>query len=716
MPPGALRDGVVELEQIRVMLCEAERIAAMPGQFPGSAMLNLSMQDDTYSDKSIADLERRSSSRRRVLEFQAVLSTYEFYMMSNVYDILSMKQAALERIRSLCDGNDVAAVEKTDDEIVRALVRLSQTQFKGIPDDDADPFREHVIAERRVHNVKPCVNVLALRDSQTVDIPALQFWADADVNAKSIRVAAERTAEQVAASYSMVESLIATHHEWLNLVDRLSDAIDGIRKLVEWTATAADIPEMNHDYVLSLKLVWDCGRDHKSLARYAAIAHDVFQVAGWRLSALTDRINYVFPPDISCGLLADGSNGAEESKKKRRNKKKRKKHRQQGTAPRPPVNATDDEPREAVSSIPAASSGLVSPLPQQQTSANGNATTRAEADLPASFPPAETVPLTASEDSCTVVLQQEINATGEPDAVPAIDEPRTMEDGTVLAAFPCAVEVQAENSSAPDTTTPASSEPLRPDKDVVTLGTVCVATPGANLDHHQYQVIRVPEGYLQRPVIFYTVPMPGSYSDTFLGNELLSFVRNTDAQLSIDNVIRDRIRKQVEAHVAACCRQCSLVVSGSTAAGLNLYAPMSNLDLVIVNADPVVLPYRGLETLAAVITSQDAMFFNVFIIANGDGPVLELRVRHHAAIVVHVTWNAPQVSTALAFAMNAQYQYPMFRPLLLYLKYFLFMHGLKFPSTGGLFPALLQTLVLVHLRVCTGTIDLEICDSNPVVP
>ncbi|CEO94658.1 PAP-associated domain-containing protein [Plasmodiophora brassicae] len=274
-----------------------------------------------------------------------------------------------------------------------------------------------------------------------------------------------------------------------------------------------------------------------------------------------------------------------------------------------------------------------------------------------------------------------------------------MEDGTVLAAFPCAVEVQAENSSAPDTTTPASSEPLRPDKDVVTLGTVCVATPGANLDHHQYQVIRVPEGYLQRPVIFYTVPMPGSYSDTFLGNELLSFVRNTDAQLSIDNVIRDRIRKQVEAHVAACCRQCSLVVSGSTAAGLNLYAPMSNLDLVIVNADPVVLPYRGLETLAAVITSQDAMFFNVFIIANGDGPVLELRVRHHAAIVVHVTWNAPQVSTALAFAMNAQYQYPMFRPLLLYLKYFLFMHGLKFPSTGGLFPALLQTLVLVHLRL-----------------
>ncbi|CEO94217.1 hypothetical protein PBRA_000002 [Plasmodiophora brassicae] len=133
---------------------------------------------------------------------------------------------------------------------------------------------------------------------------------------------------------------------------------------------------------------------------------------------------------------------------------------------------------------------------------------------------------------------------------------------------------------------------------------------------------------------------------------------------------------------------------GSAPAGLHLAAPISDVDVVVANVSDT---GAGLVRLFEHL-KRDPAFCDVVHIARASTPVVKMTLTG-TTLSVDVAWNAPFVAESRAFVLASSRRHRMFAPLVMYLKYYLYMHGLGTPFYGGVGSFLLYVLVRSHLQV-----------------
>ncbi|CEO98217.1 hypothetical protein PBRA_006331 [Plasmodiophora brassicae] len=198
---------------------------------------------------------------------------------------------------------------------------------------------------------------------------------------------------------------------------------------------------------------------------------------------------------------------------------------------------------------------------------------------------------------------------------------------------------------------------------------------------------------------------------TLPANEMTSLDRAQDFQMTLDlrdvtaafeeNRRRDNGRhhygfRAVEHAVHRLFPNVSdVIVSGSVVYGLHLPAPISDLDLVVHHStldvsDGLLQLFRRIQ--------QDPTFSSVDYIPMASTPIIKATVAN-SSVNIDVAWNAADVERTRQFIYYTLIKFPLFKPITMYMKYYLHMHGLGNPYYGGIGSFHLYLLVLYHLQV-----------------
>ena len=152
-----------------------------------------------------------------------------------------------------------------------------------------------------------------------------------------------------------------------------------------------------------------------------------------------------------------------------------------------------------------------------------------------------------------------------------------------------------------------------------------------------------------------------------------------------------------------------------------LYLPNSDIDIVILN----VISSKALMSLAHAL-AESGMASSIEVIAQARIPIIkyadaETNIRiDFSFATTHTTTNGSSTSSsstssgikAAEFINNCQNEYPNLRPLILFLKYFLYIRNLHETYTGGIGSYLLQLMILSFLQLHpphTNDINLGLC-------
>ncbi|XXQ35225.1 PAP-associated domain-containing protein [Plasmodiophora brassicae] len=134
--------------------------------------------------------------------------------------------------------------------------------------------------------------------------------------------------------------------------------------------------------------------------------------------------------------------------------------------------------------------------------------------------------------------------------------------------------------------------------------------------------------------------------------------------------------------------------AGSGPVGLHLAAPISDLDVVVLDGSD---GRGGLARLYEHLT-RDSAFSDVVYLSRASTPVVKMTLSG-TMLSVDITWNAPYVAESLIFLLESIREHAMFVPIVMYVKYYLYMYGLGTPYHGGVGSFLLYLLVKSHLQV-----------------
>ncbi|XXQ30276.1 PAP-associated domain-containing protein [Plasmodiophora brassicae] len=187
---------------------------------------------------------------------------------------------------------------------------------------------------------------------------------------------------------------------------------------------------------------------------------------------------------------------------------------------------------------------------------------------------------------------------------------------------------------------------------------------------------------------------PPPMGDPYFDADVLGFLDWVNGACNAYDPIRDVVRRQIE-------RIVQVEFPGSTVAPMllpvdELYkqALFTGLDLTIVNSG---LQSEGLQYLKALrervnrlpsVSSSISLVllpFPKLIFKLRDGPLL-----------VTLSWNVFQPNM---FATEAIIRYPLLKPVMLYVWYFLVRHGFHDVTQGGVDWQLLQVMVVSHIQM-----------------
>lgn len=195
--------------------------------------------------------------------------------------------------------------------------------------------------------------------------------------------------------------------------------------------------------------------------------------------------------------------------------------------------------------------------------------------------------------------------------------------------------------------------------------------------------------------------------DARLSQELWRFTARVDVDRKRDVFHHEQIPLIVESAVRYLFPMATVQKAGSVVFGLNSPAPISDLDLV-VNC-PQVDASTGLKQLFDNIRRNPA-FSSMKYIPRASTPIIKATFAN-SYVEVDIAWNAANDDTCnlINAAVDA---FPLFKPVTMYLKYYLYMHGLGDSYRGGLKSFPLYLLVIFHLQVSCNVLWFPICHSE----
>ncbi|CEO98216.1 PAP-associated domain-containing protein [Plasmodiophora brassicae] len=182
--------------------------------------------------------------------------------------------------------------------------------------------------------------------------------------------------------------------------------------------------------------------------------------------------------------------------------------------------------------------------------------------------------------------------------------------------------------------------------------------------------------------------------DFQLTADLLGFVASSKKDRQSDSVYHRQGYRAVKQAVRLLFPGGTVRLTGSIASGLHLPAPASDLDIVVRH--PTVHWSIGLLQLFVSIRGNPSLS-SVKYIPTASTPIIKATIAN-ASVNVDITWNVANVDESRHFIMSAMNQYPLFKPLTMYMKHYLYMYGLGNPYYGGLGSFPLYLLVIFHLQ------------------
>ncbi|XXQ32093.1 PAP-associated domain-containing protein [Plasmodiophora brassicae] len=141
--------------------------------------------------------------------------------------------------------------------------------------------------------------------------------------------------------------------------------------------------------------------------------------------------------------------------------------------------------------------------------------------------------------------------------------------------------------------------------------------------------------------------------------------------------------------------QRTVTIAGSVAVGLHLRAPISDLDLVVRH--PTMDASEGLRRLSDSMRGNPA-FSSVTFFPVASTPIVKATLAD-SSLTIDIVWNVANVDESLSLVRDALTTFPLFKPIVLYMKHYLYVHDLGHPYRGGLGSFPLYLLVIFHLQV-----------------
>ncbi|XXQ35224.1 PAP-associated domain-containing protein [Plasmodiophora brassicae] len=637
------RDAIILLEEARIMVCEGEMLLAY-----------------AESNGSVSDIGR--TTRFPVADLPALSST--FGRVRDIHPSVAVTSGDLAA--NYNDGIECAT-------IVERALRLHSGNLDTIRRNEAE--RDAIMKKTALlsHDVAySAVAAANVRDGKFVDPGALRFWTCADVPPRDIVDAAETLQEQVGLDLRVLDAIKARNEFMMSNFTGLSvyfklvaDAL-GVPCVLDDVRFGGDRPATrSYHWARDLrKFAIDTRREHAEHVHGCRLALGVIERARTRLVEACTRIKqirYILGDPttrILDDLAANDTNARTPSRKPKRKKGNRKKQQPDATDDGDDTrNAGDDRPSDAGADDPS------------------------------------TMPTVSDHDSLSATLPVPSNAGA----------------GTIIAGQPSSSSHQCPPApSASGSALVSCSPPI--ETEVVAPAPVALAVRGRQSADDVARV-RCRDGHRGgRGTSMDPVPrqqdvaIPGPLDiigaqrrsqDMQLDVDLDDFVARTTILQTNDAVYRQRALYLLTRAVGLVFPRAIVLEAGSGPVGLHLYAPISDLDVVIVDQSDA---DTGLSRLYGYLTSDVPAFCNVVHLARASTPVLKMALSG-TMLSVDVTWNAPYAAESHEFLLAAIRGHTMFKPIVMYVKYYLFMYGLGTPYYGGVGSYLLYLLVLFHIQV-----------------
>eukprot|EP00300_Choanocystis_sp_HF-7_P014413 c18683_g1_i10.p1 GENE.c18683_g1_i10~~c18683_g1_i10.p1 ORF type:complete len:464 (+),score=83.80 c18683_g1_i10:1089-2480(+) len=160
---------------------------------------------------------------------------------------------------------------------------------------------------------------------------------------------------------------------------------------------------------------------------------------------------------------------------------------------------------------------------------------------------------------------------------------------------------------------------------------------------------------------------------------------------------RSELVASIDKLVRALWPQATIRLFGSFDTALHL--PLSDLDIVVFNADPNRNSKQPMFKLARALRAQ-AFTTNLQVIAHARVPIIKLTDKH-SHIDVDISFEQNSGLSSSVYVKNALRKWPELKPLVLTMKYFLKLRNLNEPFTGGVGSYALVMLALSHLQMST---------------
>lgn len=666
-----MRDAVALLEQARVTLCEAET---------GEGKARRSVHTG-FSQQPVQSLFANARKYHRIANY--------------THNIAFVRSIATDTLKKLTTGHNL--INDTITEQCRHLMPdVDRIQSAGrsalqLVEDFSDFDRSNM------------TNAIGIRDAQFEDMPALLFWNATDLTWAPISSAAERIQRQADLDRYVIDIVL----QWNVLLRKILYAFDAVidlllSALAKATATW-DSCKHEEEAVWSFRFASKLSDDMRHLITKTRsmldVAIDSLNLAYEYLTqthTICDKIRYI-------RNLVDPSPDppTEETITPATKTKTKKKKRKGASKPMPRPNET------VVCSQGNASVPRVTEPPAFVTKDTGAGTSTIEDHLPAT-------PSCSGTSSNDAKLEDKSVSVAETDlGSQTADESPLGNDAS--GGSHTADESRLGNGTSGDESC---------------TGDLIVAPKASNVVASR--IVSKPDAARRPPSSSFTTlrwptMQPVRHVD-LLDRLTLQRRWSADSDVAAEDVAEQDMlthdlrefftlavlgRRQDEAHhnlgygailqaVGQLFPSAAVKLAGSIDYGLHLPAPVSDLDLVIQH--PTLSTEAGLQILYLCIRA-DRRFSSVNYIPTASTPVIKATVVN-SLVNIDITWNVANVDEVRNLISTAVAQYPFFMPITLYLKHYLYMHGLGTPYHGGLGAFPLYLLVIFHHQVRRGIMGL----------
>ncbi|XXQ30280.1 PAP-associated domain-containing protein [Plasmodiophora brassicae] len=655
-----IREAVFRLEQARSSLSGAERIILSVGQSFGNDLLRIPEAPDLLG---VCHQPNRPN-------FEAVFRDFEQRLITGTVSLMESIASTYYWIHLLADqnaNNTQCADERPQRRQQRiyqdVVSQLTSTIRSWAPDNDQVKVLQSMLQSNRIPNV------FAMRDANYVVLPVQHFWNVTRVQIDDLLDAVSETRRQIAASRVLLKhlssDLIVLHEVYKSTLD-LSLQSYNLTWTVLMEATCLWPDSVNKTVVHGVLTDLGANIDRWRLQRdQVAYMATLYADAFLDLDNARDHVE-------ECRYLANlDSLLADEPVKSGKRPSRKKQLKRQRSVPQLPA-PRDSEPAPAGSQL---------------------ALTRSfnpgEHDVPLTAtvqPTVDEAPVRQESKSDDETLDAETNRCSSP---PLVMNNAPGDDTLQDPAVTCTDEVFTKDNHASGALTVAHEQhspaiSANSDNDDERDPTSVPQDSGPNR-----QSEGLPPGigeFLEPPA------MGGRY----LENDVASFVAWVETMRHNDDPFRYIVRQQIE-RIAATMFPGSVVVPAlSPADDLYMHSPFSGLDLTVSNS---ALPGGSQQHLHQF---RDAVLHlpNMFVSATyASLPVPKLIISlRDSPLIVTLFWNVVMRND---FASEVAVKYPMVKPVLFYVWYFLVRHGLHGTAGGGIDWQLLQVMVVSHIQVNT---------------